>query len=154
MLQAYCLTDVDEIKPLGIEIWNRTTRCFSILDIEAIWSVPKYRTGYTTLVITLVRIDNGCDFTSGSESNLLGLPVLAALSLNTPSDGSLLMRWRNNRGSKWRKTFVRPVRSWKERWKMPIMITKQACSDRVSVVSAELVYLCLAFLLLNFYWSE
>ncbi len=32
VLQAYWLTDVDEINPLGIEIWYRTTRCFSILD--------------------------------------------------------------------------------------------------------------------------
>ncbi len=46
VLQTYCLADVDEINPLGIEIWYRTTRRFSILDgIEAIWSVPKkYRT--------------------------------------------------------------------------------------------------------------
>ncbi len=51
VLQAYCLADVDEINPLGIEIWYRTTRRFSILDgIEAIWSVPKkYRTQYPAL---------------------------------------------------------------------------------------------------------
>ncbi len=37
VLQAYCLTDVDEINTLGIEIWYRTTRRFSILGgIEAI----------------------------------------------------------------------------------------------------------------------
>uniref|UniRef100_A0A673KY58 DnaJ (Hsp40) homolog, subfamily C, member 6 n=1 Tax=Sinocyclocheilus rhinocerous TaxID=307959 RepID=A0A673KY58_9TELE len=30
--QAYWLTDADEINPLGIEIWYRTTRRFSILD--------------------------------------------------------------------------------------------------------------------------
>ncbi len=48
VLQAYCLTDVDEINPLGIEICYRTTRRFSKLDsIEAIRSVPKkYRTRY------------------------------------------------------------------------------------------------------------
>ncbi len=28
VLQAYCLTEVDEINPLGIEIWYRTTRSF------------------------------------------------------------------------------------------------------------------------------
>ncbi len=51
VLQAYCLTDVDEINPLGIEIWYRTTRRFSILGgIEAIRSVPKkYRTRYPAL---------------------------------------------------------------------------------------------------------
>ncbi len=51
VLQAYCLTDVDEINPLGIEIWYRTTRCFSILDgIEATRSVPKkYQTWYPAL---------------------------------------------------------------------------------------------------------
>ncbi len=51
VLQAYCLTDADEINPLGIEIWYRTTRRFSILGgIEAIWSVPKkYRTRYPAL---------------------------------------------------------------------------------------------------------
>ncbi len=37
VLQAYWLTDVDEINPLAIEVWYRTTRCFLILDgIEAI----------------------------------------------------------------------------------------------------------------------
>ncbi len=42
VLQAYFLTDVDEINPLGIEMWYRMTRRFSILDgIEAIRSVPK-----------------------------------------------------------------------------------------------------------------
>ncbi len=51
VLQAYCLTDVDEINPLGIEIWYRTTRSFSILcGIEAIRSVPKkYWTRYPAL---------------------------------------------------------------------------------------------------------
>ncbi len=55
VLQAYCLTDVDEINPLGIEIWYRTTRRFSMLgDIEAIRSVPKkYRTQYPALTLTL-----------------------------------------------------------------------------------------------------
>ncbi len=50
VLQAYCLADVDEINPLGIEIWYRTTRSFSVLGgIEAIRSVPKkYRTRYPT----------------------------------------------------------------------------------------------------------
>ncbi len=54
VLQAYCLTDVDEINPLGIEIWYRTTRHFSILGcIEAIRSVPKkYRTRYPALHVT------------------------------------------------------------------------------------------------------
>ncbi len=54
VLQAYCLTDVDEINPLGIEIWYRTTRRFSILGgIEAILSVPKkYRTRYPALLLT------------------------------------------------------------------------------------------------------
>ncbi len=53
VLQAYCLTDVDEINPLGIEIWYRTTRRFSILGgIEAIRSVPKtYRTRYPALAM-------------------------------------------------------------------------------------------------------
>ncbi len=32
VLQAYCLTDAEEINPLGIEIWYRTTRRFSTLD--------------------------------------------------------------------------------------------------------------------------
>ncbi len=42
VLQAYCLTDVNEINPLGIEIWYRTTRRFSIIDgIKAIQSVTK-----------------------------------------------------------------------------------------------------------------
>ncbi len=51
VLQAHCLTDVDEINPLGIEIWYRTTRRFSILNgIETIRSVPKkYRTRYPAL---------------------------------------------------------------------------------------------------------
>ncbi len=31
-LQAYCLTDAEEINPLGIEIWYRTTRRFLTLD--------------------------------------------------------------------------------------------------------------------------
>ncbi len=54
VLQAYWFTDVDEINPLGIEIWYRTTRRFSILDdIEAIRSVPKkYRTRYPALRFT------------------------------------------------------------------------------------------------------
>ncbi len=43
VLQAYCLTDVDEINPLGIEIWYRTTRCFSILDGN---SVPSPNVDY------------------------------------------------------------------------------------------------------------
>ncbi len=57
VLQAYCLTDVDEINPLGIEIWYRTTRRFSILGgIEAIRSVPeKYRTRYPALLLRLER---------------------------------------------------------------------------------------------------
>lgn len=101
------------------------------------------------LVIMIDIIVNGFGLTSGSESSLLGLPVLEPLSLNTPSDGSPLMRWRNNRGSKWRKTFVKPVRSWKERWKMPIMSIKQTCSDRVRIVSAELVYLFGLFAILK-----
>ncbi len=52
VLQAYCLTDVDEINPLGIKIWYRTTRRFSVLGgIEAIRSVPKkYRTRYPALI--------------------------------------------------------------------------------------------------------
>ncbi len=52
VLQAYWLTDVDEINPLGIEIWYRTNRHFSILDgIEAIRSVPKkYRPRYPALL--------------------------------------------------------------------------------------------------------
>ncbi len=56
MLQAYCLTDVDEINPLGIEIWYRRTRRYSILrGIEAIRSVPKkYRTRYLALVVLLL----------------------------------------------------------------------------------------------------
>ncbi len=43
---------VDEINPLGIEIWYRTTRRHSILDgIEAIRLVPKkYRTRYPALL--------------------------------------------------------------------------------------------------------
>ncbi len=59
VLQAYCLTDVDEINPLGIEIWYRTTRRFSILGgIEAIRSVPKkYRTRYPGLLITVSVIE-------------------------------------------------------------------------------------------------
>ncbi len=58
VLQAYCLTDVDEINPLGIEIWYRTTRRFSILcGIEAIQSVPKkYRTRYPALATILWMI--------------------------------------------------------------------------------------------------
>ncbi len=46
VLQALLAHCVDEINPLGIEIWYRTTRRFSILGgIEAIRSVPKkYRT--------------------------------------------------------------------------------------------------------------
>ncbi len=58
VLQAYCLTDVDEINPLGIEIWYRTTRRFSILGgIEAIRSVPKkYRTRYPALVLSKLTV--------------------------------------------------------------------------------------------------
>ncbi len=54
-LQAYCSTDVDDINPLGIEIWYQTTILFSILDgIEAIRSVPKkYRTRYPALAVFL-----------------------------------------------------------------------------------------------------
>ncbi len=54
VLQAYWLTNVDEINPLGIDVWYRTTRRFSILDgIEAIRSVPKkYRTRYPDLYIS------------------------------------------------------------------------------------------------------
>ncbi len=54
VLQPYWLIDVDENIPLGIEIWYRTTRHFSILDgIEAIRSVPKkYRTRYPALRFT------------------------------------------------------------------------------------------------------
>ncbi len=53
VLQAYCLTDVDEINPLGIEILYRTTRRFSIIGgIEPIRSVPKkYGTRYPALVM-------------------------------------------------------------------------------------------------------
>ncbi len=56
VLQAYCLTDIDEINPLGIEIWYRTTRSFSIIcGIEAIRSVPKkYRTRYPALYTTQI----------------------------------------------------------------------------------------------------
>ncbi len=56
VLQAYLITDVDEIKPLGIEIWYRTTRRFSILEgIEAIRSVPKmYRTRYPALIVRCI----------------------------------------------------------------------------------------------------
>ncbi len=51
VLQAYCLTDADEINPLGIDIWYRTTRRFSILcGIASIRSVlKKYRTRYPAL---------------------------------------------------------------------------------------------------------
>ncbi len=51
VLQAYCLTEVDDINSLGIEMWYRMTRHFSILGgIEAIRSVPeKYRTRYPAL---------------------------------------------------------------------------------------------------------
>ncbi len=57
VLQAYCLTDVDEINPLGIKIWYRTTRRFSILcGIEAIRSVPKkYRTRYPALYMVITK---------------------------------------------------------------------------------------------------
>ncbi len=53
VLQAYCLTDADEINPLGIEIWYRTTRRFSIRDgIEAIQLVPKkYWTWYLIMSV-------------------------------------------------------------------------------------------------------
>ncbi len=53
VMQAYCLTDVDEMNPLGIKIWYGTTRHFSILNgIEAIRSVPKkYRTRYPALTM-------------------------------------------------------------------------------------------------------
>ncbi len=69
VLQAYCLTDVDEINPLGIEIWYRTTRRFSILGgIEAIRSVPKkYRTRYPALV-AMDHKTQGLDHTMDLES--------------------------------------------------------------------------------------
>lgn len=38
MLHDHWLTDVDEINPLGIEIWYGTT---TLDGMEAIWSVPK-----------------------------------------------------------------------------------------------------------------
>ncbi len=42
MCSTNWLTNVDESNPLGIDIWYRMIRCFSILDgIETIWSVPK-----------------------------------------------------------------------------------------------------------------
>lgn len=52
MLQTYWLTYVDEIKPLGIKFWYRTTRNVLVLDgIEPIRSVSKmYRTRYPVLV--------------------------------------------------------------------------------------------------------
>ncbi len=72
VLQAYCLTDVDEINPLGIEIWYRTTRHFSILGgIEAIRSVPKkYRTRYPALVAmtTIATGGSACDVTHSITS--------------------------------------------------------------------------------------
>ncbi len=63
VLQAYCLTEVDEINPLGIEIWYRTTRRFSILGaIEAIRSVSKkYRTRYPALMVTMNTVIPGKD---------------------------------------------------------------------------------------------
>ncbi len=57
MLQAYWLTDIDEMfNPLFIEIWYRTLRRFSILDgIEAIRSVPKkYRTQHPDLALPML----------------------------------------------------------------------------------------------------
>ncbi len=55
VLQAYCPTEVDEINPLGIETWYRTTRRFSILDaIKEFQSVPKkYRTLYPAIFMYL-----------------------------------------------------------------------------------------------------
>ncbi|KAL0151063.1 hypothetical protein M9458_053576 [Cirrhinus mrigala] len=55
VLQAYWHTDVDEINRLGIELWYRTTRGFSILDgIDTFRSVPKkYRTRYPALFISM-----------------------------------------------------------------------------------------------------
>ncbi len=53
VMQAYCLTDIDEINPLGIEVWYRTTRRFLILDgIEAI----RYRTRYPALGMGIVKV--------------------------------------------------------------------------------------------------
>lgn len=58
MLHAYWLTDINEMNPLGIEIWCRTTSHFPILDcIEAVWSVPKkYQTQHPALYKILVVV--------------------------------------------------------------------------------------------------
>ncbi len=81
VLQAYCLTDVDEINPLGIEIWYRTTRRFSKLDsIEAIRSVPKkYRTRYLALHIHTHR-----EYTPGAVGSHLCCSVRGAVGGSVP----------------------------------------------------------------------
>ncbi len=67
VLQAYCLTEVDAINPLGIEIWYRTTRHFSILGgIEAIRSVPKkYRTRYPALHVRVMLLPSETSVSCG-----------------------------------------------------------------------------------------
>ncbi len=74
--------DVDEVNSLGIEIWYRTTRRFSILDgINAIRSVPKkYRTQYPALVLTLYLQEYvGSPTLKHMATELWGLVVLFQL---------------------------------------------------------------------------
>ncbi len=58
-MQAYYLTDIAEINPLGIEIGTRTTRRFSIFDgIEAIELDTQSYLYVTAIVFTLSAILN------------------------------------------------------------------------------------------------
>ena len=77
-------------------------------------------------VVLLVSIE--------SERNLPVLLVQAHLNSSTPSVGSPWMKWRSSRGSRWRRTCLRPARSWRAKWRMPTMSTRPTCFDKASSV--------------------
>lgn len=68
-----------------------------------------------------------------SERNLPVLLVRELLNSSTPSAGSLWMKWRSSRGSRWRKICKKPARSLRVKWRMPTMSTRPTCSAKVTI---------------------